>query len=84
MRIDEVVDGLLDPNAEEIIGEEIPTSNVEEELDAEEARTRMAPRCRARACCSSSGRAGALRHHRPALRQDDEGAGQMARAASPT
>ena len=35
MRIDEVVDGLLDPNAEEIIGEEIPDEQVEEELDAE-------------------------------------------------
>jgi RNA polymerase primary sigma factor len=35
MRIDEVVDGLLDPNAEEIIGEEIPDEQVEDELDAE-------------------------------------------------
>ncbi len=35
MRIDEVVDGLLDPNAEEIIGDEIPDEQVEEELDAE-------------------------------------------------
>jgi len=35
MRIDEVVDGLLDPNAEEIIGEEIPEEQMEDELDAE-------------------------------------------------
>jgi RNA polymerase primary sigma factor len=35
MRIDEVVDGLLDPNAEEIIGDEIPDEQMEEELDAE-------------------------------------------------
>ncbi len=35
MRIDEVVDGLLDPNAEEVIGDEIPDEEVEEELDAE-------------------------------------------------
>jgi RNA polymerase primary sigma factor len=35
MRIDEVVDGLLDPNAEEIIGEEIPDEQMEEELEAE-------------------------------------------------
>jgi RNA polymerase primary sigma factor len=35
MRVDEVVDGLLDPNAEEIIGEEIPDEQVEDELDAE-------------------------------------------------
>jgi len=35
IRIDEVVDGLIDPNAEEVIGEEIPDEEVEEELDAE-------------------------------------------------
>jgi RNA polymerase primary sigma factor len=34
-RIDEVVDGLIDPNAEEVIGEEIPDEEVEDELDAE-------------------------------------------------
>jgi len=37
MRADEVVDGLLDPNAEEIIGDEIADEVIEEELDAEEA-----------------------------------------------
>src|SRR5262245_16130600 len=36
MRIDEVVDGLLDPNAEEIIGDEMADEAIEEELDAEE------------------------------------------------
>ncbi len=36
MRVDEVVDGLLDPNAEEIISEEIPDEIIEEELEAEE------------------------------------------------
>jgi RNA polymerase primary sigma factor len=36
MRIDEVVDGLLDPNAEEIIGDEMADEVIEEELDAEE------------------------------------------------
>jgi len=36
MRIDELVDGLLDPNAEEIIGEEVSEEVMEEELDAEE------------------------------------------------
>jgi RNA polymerase primary sigma factor len=36
MRIDEVVDGLLDPNAEEIIGDEIADEVIEEELDAAE------------------------------------------------
>src|SRR6476659_3359177 len=36
MRIDEVVDGLLDPNAEEIIGDEMADEQIEEELDAEE------------------------------------------------
>src|SRR5690349_20949719 len=36
MRVDEIVDGLLDPNAEEIIGEEVPEETMEEELEAEE------------------------------------------------
>ena len=36
MRIDEVVDGLLDPNAEEIIGDEMADEAIEEELEAEE------------------------------------------------
>src|SRR6476660_6571445 len=36
MRVDEVVDGLLDPNAEEIIGDEIADEIIEEELDAAE------------------------------------------------
>src|SRR5262245_39485561 len=36
MRIDEVVDGLLDPNAEEMIGDEMADEAIEEELDAEE------------------------------------------------
>jgi len=36
MRIDEIVDGLLDPNAEEIIGEEVSEEAMEEELEAEE------------------------------------------------
>ncbi len=36
MRIDEVVDGLLDPNAEEIIGDEMADEQIEEELEAEE------------------------------------------------
>ena len=36
MRVDEVVDGLLDPNAEEIIGDEVPEEVMEEELEAEE------------------------------------------------
>ena len=36
MRVDEVVDGLLDPNAEEIIGEEVSEEVMEEELEAEE------------------------------------------------
>jgi RNA polymerase primary sigma factor len=36
MRIDEIVDGLLDPNAEEIIGEEVTEEAMEEELEAEE------------------------------------------------
>jgi len=36
LRIDEVVDGLLDPNAEEIIGEEVSEEAMEEELEAEE------------------------------------------------
>src|SRR5690349_175802 len=36
MRVDEVVDGLLDPNAEEIIGDEMADEAIEEELDAEE------------------------------------------------
>jgi RNA polymerase primary sigma factor len=36
MRVDEVVDGLLDPNAEEIIGDEMADEVIEEELDAEE------------------------------------------------
>ncbi|TFH11954.1 MAG: RNA polymerase sigma factor RpoD [Nitrosomonadales bacterium] len=34
MRIDELVDGLLDPNAHEIVGEEISDESLEEELDA--------------------------------------------------
>ena len=53
MRIDEVVDGLLDPNAEEIIGEEIPDEQVEEELDAEERGRGRQRGARAPACCSS-------------------------------
>jgi RNA polymerase primary sigma factor len=36
MRVDEVVDGLLDPNAEDVIGEEVPEADMEEELEAEE------------------------------------------------
>ena len=36
LRVDEVVDGLLDPNSEEIIGEEVPEEVMEEELEAEE------------------------------------------------
>ncbi|HEY7760034.1 MAG TPA: RNA polymerase sigma factor region1.1 domain-containing protein, partial [Burkholderiales bacterium] len=36
MRVDEVVDGLLDPNAEEIIGDEVSEEVMEEELEAEE------------------------------------------------
>jgi RNA polymerase primary sigma factor len=36
MRIDELVDGLLDPNAEEIINEEISDESLEQELGAEE------------------------------------------------
>src|SRR5438477_5064247 len=36
MRGDEVVDGLLDPNAEEIIGDDMADEAIEEELDAEE------------------------------------------------
>jgi len=36
MRIDELVDGLLDPNAEEIIGEEVSEEAMEEELEAED------------------------------------------------
>src|SRR3954469_18372059 len=36
MRVDEVVDGLLDPNAEEIIGDEMADEQIEEELEAEE------------------------------------------------
>jgi len=36
LRVDEVVDGLLDPNAEEIIGDEVPEEVMEEELEAEE------------------------------------------------
>lgn len=34
MRIDELVDGLLDPNAQEIVGEEISDEILERELDA--------------------------------------------------
>jgi RNA polymerase primary sigma factor len=36
MRVDEIVDGLLDPNAEDVIGEEVPEADMEEELEAEE------------------------------------------------
>ncbi|MBI0410779.1 MAG: RNA polymerase sigma factor RpoD [Nitrosospira sp.] len=36
MRIDELVDGLLDPNAEEILNEEISDESLEQELSAEE------------------------------------------------
>ena len=36
MRIDELVDGLLDPNAEEIVNEEISDESLEQELSAEE------------------------------------------------
>ena len=36
MRVDEMVDGLLDPNAEEIIGDEVSEEVMEEELEAEE------------------------------------------------
>jgi len=36
MRVDEVVDGLLDPNAEEIIGDEVSEEVMEDELEAEE------------------------------------------------
>jgi len=36
LRVDEVVDGLLDPNSEEIIGDEVPEEVMEEELEAEE------------------------------------------------
>jgi RNA polymerase primary sigma factor len=37
MRIDELVDGLLDPNAQEMVGEEISDESLEEELGAENA-----------------------------------------------
>jgi RNA polymerase primary sigma factor len=37
MRIDELVDGLLDPNAQEIVGEEISDESLEQELGAENA-----------------------------------------------
>src|SRR6476620_10399459 len=37
MRIDELVDGLLDPNAQEMVGEEISDESLEEELSAENA-----------------------------------------------
>jgi len=36
MRIDELVDGLLDPNAEEIVNEEISDESLEQELGAED------------------------------------------------
>jgi RNA polymerase primary sigma factor len=36
MRIDELVDGLLDPNMEEIVNEEISDESLEQELSAEE------------------------------------------------
>ncbi len=36
MRIDELVDGLLDPNAQEIVNEEISDESLEEELAAED------------------------------------------------
>ncbi|MCC7547167.1 MAG: RNA polymerase sigma factor RpoD [Burkholderiales bacterium] len=36
MRIDELVDGLLDPNAEEIIGDEVTEEAMEEELESED------------------------------------------------
>ena len=36
MRIDELVDGLLDPNAQEIVNEEISDESLEEELSAED------------------------------------------------
>jgi len=36
LRVDEVVDGLLDPNAEEIIGDEMADEALEEDLEAEE------------------------------------------------
>ena len=76
MRIDEVVDGLLDPNAEEIIGEEIPTRSVEEELDAESEDEDGSAVAERQPAAAEGGGAGALRHHRPALHQDDQGAGQ--------
>ncbi|MEO8767566.1 MAG: RNA polymerase sigma factor RpoD [Nitrosospira sp.] len=37
MRIDELVDGLLDPDAQEMVGEEISDESLEEELGAENA-----------------------------------------------
>jgi RNA polymerase primary sigma factor len=37
MRIDELVDGLLDPNAQEMVGEEISDESLEQELGAENA-----------------------------------------------
>ena len=37
MRIDELVDGLLDPNAQEMVGEEISDESLEQELGAEGA-----------------------------------------------
>ena len=36
MRIDELVDGLLDPDAEEVIGDEVPDETLEQELDKED------------------------------------------------
>ena len=46
MRIDELVDGLLDPNAEEIISEEISDESLEQELSAEDAGRRRCHRNR--------------------------------------
>ncbi|MDN5752611.1 MAG: RNA polymerase sigma factor RpoD [Nitrosospira sp.] len=37
MRIDELVDGLLDPNAQEMVGQEISDESLEQELGAENA-----------------------------------------------
>ena len=37
MRIDELVDGLLDPDAEEVIGDEVPDEALEQELDKEDS-----------------------------------------------
>ena len=87
MRIDEVVDGLIDPNAKDDLRSEEGRADAEEEeaqIEEEEARrTRRPPRRRSRrACCSSRPRRSrSFDAHPPPLREDDEGA-REARAPS--